>query len=105
MKRFLATVALSVVALAATAASAQPITLGELNSYKTFPAFLEPYRKGMELAVEEVNKNGGVLGRQLQLVVRDGNGNPGDAVRVAEELLSREKATMLLSTVSSAVGL
>jgi branched-chain amino acid transport system substrate-binding protein len=83
----------------------QPIKLGELNSYKTFPAFLEPYRKGMELAVEEVNRAGGVLGRPLELVVRDDNGNAGDAVRVAEELLAREKADVLIGTFSSAVGL
>jgi branched-chain amino acid transport system substrate-binding protein len=87
------------------AASAQPIKLGELNSYKTFPAFLEPYRKGMELAVEEVNRAGGVLGRPLELVVRDDNGNPGDAVRVAEELVAREKVDLLMGTFSSAVGL
>src|SRR5215472_4948868 len=86
-------------------AGAQPIKLGELNSYKTFPAFLEPYRKGMELAVEQVNGAGGVLGRPLELVVRDDNGNPGDAVRVAEELVAREKVDLLMGTFSSAVGL
>ena len=47
-------------------AAAQPIKLGELNSYKTFPAFLEPYKKGMDLAVEEINAAGGVLGRPLE---------------------------------------
>src|SRR5664279_6451082 len=59
---------------------AQPIKLGELNSYKTFPAFLDAYRKGMELAADQINAAGGLLGRQVQLVVRDDNGNPGDAV-------------------------
>jgi len=34
---------------------AQAVKIGELNSYKVFPAFLEPYKKGMELAVEEIN--------------------------------------------------
>ncbi len=38
--------------LLVVAANAQPIKLGELNSYKTFPAFLDAYKKGMELAVE-----------------------------------------------------
>ena len=104
MKRFQATVAGALALLAATAL-AQPIKLGELNSYKTFPAFLEPYRKGMELAVEQVNNAGGVLGRKLELVTRDDNGNAGDAVRVAEELLAREKADVLMGTFSSAVGL
>jgi branched-chain amino acid transport system substrate-binding protein len=92
-------------ALVAAAALAQPIKLGELNSYKTFPAFLEPYKKGMELAVEQVNNAGGVLGRRLELVTRDDNGSAGDAVRVAEELLAREKADVLMGTFSSAVGL
>ena len=86
-------------------AAGQTIKLGELNSYKVFPAFLDGYRKGMELAVEEVNRSGGVLGRQLELVVRDDNGTPGDAVRVAEELVSREKVDVLMGTFSSAVGL
>jgi branched-chain amino acid transport system substrate-binding protein len=104
MNRFLA-IAAGVLALANVAAYAQPIKLGELNSYKTFPAFLEPYKKGMELAVEEVNAGGGVLGRQLELVTRDDNGTAGDAVRVAEELVAREKAVVLMGTFSSAVGL
>ena len=81
------------------------IKIGELNSYKVFAAFLEPYRKGMDLAVEEVNAGGGVLGRTLELVVRDDGGNPGDAVRVAEELIAREKANVLMGTFASNVGL
>jgi len=44
-----------------TPAAAQTIKLGELNSYKVFPAFLEPYKKGMELAIDEVNAGGGVF--------------------------------------------
>ena len=90
---------------AAGPATAQPIKIGELNSYKVFPAFLEPYRKGMELAQDEINAAGGVLGRKLEIVVRDDNGNPGDAVRVAEELLSREGAAFLVGTFPSNVGL
>ncbi|TAK82763.1 MAG: ABC transporter substrate-binding protein [Betaproteobacteria bacterium] len=84
---------------------AQPIRIGELNSYKVFPAFLEPYKKGMELALEEINAAGGVNGRKLELVSRDDGGTPGDAVRVAEELLSREKADVLMGTFASNVGL
>ncbi|HEX6267339.1 MAG TPA: ABC transporter substrate-binding protein [Burkholderiales bacterium] len=81
------------------------VKIGELNSYKVFPAFLEPYRKGMELAVEEINGAGGVLGRKLELVVRDDGGTPGDAVRVAEELISRERVDVLMGTFASNVGL
>jgi len=91
--------------LVAAPSFSQPIKLGELNSYKVFPAFLEPYKKGMELALAEVNAGGGVLGRPLEIVSRDDNGTPGDAVRVAEELMSREKVVMLMGTFASNVGL
>jgi branched-chain amino acid transport system substrate-binding protein len=100
-----AVVALAFAAAAAFSAAAQPIRLGELNSYKVFPAFLEPYKKGMELAQAEVNAAGGVLGRPIEIVSRDDNGTPGDAVRVAEELLVREKAVLLMGTFASNVGL
>ncbi len=92
-------------ALAAFGAQAQTIRIGELNSYKVFPAFLEPYKKGWQLALEEINKAGGVNGRKLEVISRDDNGNPGDAVRVAEELLSREHASVLMGTFASHVGL
>src|SRR5688500_10668037 len=88
--------------LAPLAAGAQSIKIGELNSYKVFPAFLEPYKKGMELAVEEVNRAGGV---RLELVTRDDGGTPGDAVRVAEELIARERVNVLMGTFASNVGL
>ena len=84
---------------------AQTIKLGEINEYKQFPAFLEPYRHGMELALDEINRAGGVLGRKLEIVSRDDNGVPGDAVRVAEELLTRENVTLLMGTFASNVGL
>ncbi len=86
-------------------AQGKTVKIGELNSYKVFPAFLEPYKKGMELAVEEVNAAGGVLGRKLELVTRDDGGTPGDAVRVAEELISRERVDVLMGTFASNVGL
>lgn len=93
------------VAFAMPASAQGTIKIGELNSYKAQPAFLEPYKKGMELAVDEVNAAGGVAGKRLELVTRDDNANPGDAVRVAEELLSREKIDVLTGTFLSHIGL
>jgi branched-chain amino acid transport system substrate-binding protein len=81
------------------------IKIGEVNSYKAQPAFLEPYKKGMELAVDEVNAAGGVNGKKIELITRDDNANPGDAVRVAEELISREKIDVLMGTFLSNTGL
>jgi branched-chain amino acid transport system substrate-binding protein len=98
IRKTLITLLLSIVT---TSALAQVVKIGELNSYKVFPAFLEPYKKGMELAVEEINAAGG----KVQLVTRDDGGTPGDAVRVAEELITREKVDVLMGTFASNVGL
>ncbi len=81
------------------------IKIGEVNSYKAQPAFLEPYKKGMELAVEEINAAGGLLGKKVQLITRDDNANPGDAVRAAEELVTREKIDVLTGAFLSNNGL
>ncbi|OOG44595.1 ABC transporter substrate-binding protein [Polaromonas sp. A23] len=89
----------------ATAQAQGVIKIGEVNSYKAQPAFLEPYKKGMELAVDEINAAGGVNGKKLELITRDDNANPGDAVRVAEELISREKIDVLTGTFLSNTGL
>ena len=108
--RFLMTLRFSAVAPALALAAAPVwaqgvIKIGEINSYKAQPAFLEPYKKGMELAVEQVNAAGGVGGKKLQLIVRDDNATPGDAVRAAEELYTREKIDVLTGSFLSHVGL
>ncbi|MBV9628480.1 MAG: ABC transporter substrate-binding protein [Xanthobacteraceae bacterium] len=101
----IALVAVAATALSASAFAQDTIKIGELNSYKSQPAFLEPYKHGIELAVDEINKSGGVLGKKLEVISRDDGGNPGDAVRVAEELVTREGVNILAGTFLSNVGL
>ena len=107
MTRFRLTVAALLMLAPITAAWAQTATIkiGEVNSYKVQPAFLEPYKKGMELAVEEINAAGGLNGKTVQLITRDDNGVPGDAVRAAEELVSRERVDVLTGGFLSNIGL
>ncbi len=91
---------------AMTPAHAQgTIKIGEINSYKSQPAFLEPYKKGMDLAIEQINAAGGVNGKKFELITRDDNGSPADAVRLAEELVSREKVDVLAGAFLSNTGL
>ncbi len=101
--------ALLVMALAAAAWPAQaekPIVIGEISSYSTVPAFTLPYRNGWELAVEEINAAGGLLGgRKLEVVSRDDGGKPDNATRHAAELLSSQKVDLLAGTFLSNVGL
>jgi branched-chain amino acid transport system substrate-binding protein len=92
-------------ALGTPALAQGTIKIGELNSYKSQPAFLDPYKKGWELAVEEINAKGGVLGKKLEVVSRDDGANPGDAVRVADELITREGVNVIAGTFFSHIGL
>jgi len=100
----LAAVVLSVACGPAFAAD-DVIRIGEINSYKLLPANMVPYKKGWELAQDEINAAGGLLGKKVETVFRDDNGNTGDAVRMAEELLSREKVDILAGVTLSHVGL
>ena len=109
MKLFRYVAAALVAAMAGLAAiavqAAEPIKIGEINSYTRLPAFTDPYKKGWQLAVDEINAAGGIKGRPLQIIDRDDAGKPGDAVKIAEEMVSKENVTMLAGTFLSNIGL
>jgi branched-chain amino acid transport system substrate-binding protein len=95
-----ASLALSTTALAQdiSIAVAGPMTGGE-------SAFGRQMKNGAEQAVADINAAGGVLGKKLQVISRDDNATPGDAVRVAEELVSREGVALIAGTFLSHIGL
>jgi len=87
-------------------ASAQtPIRIGEINSYSAIPQFTQPYKQGWQLAVEEVNAQGGLLGRKVEVIARDDAGKPEEALRHAIELTSKEKVDVLAGGFLSNIGL
>lgn len=104
LKSLAATVTLALTPLAAVAQNG-PIIVGEINHYKRMAAFAGPYKQGIELAIEQINAGGGVLGRPLEFIFRDDQGEPGEAVKIAEELMTREGAVMLTGSILSNVGL
>ena len=84
----------------------QPIRIGEINSYTGIAAgFTLPYRQAVEMAVDEVNAAGGLLGRRVEVLFRDDKGNPAEAVKHAQELVFGEKVALLAGTFLSNVGL
>jgi branched-chain amino acid transport system substrate-binding protein len=83
----------------------RPIRIGEINSYSSAPAFTLPYRRGWQLAVEQLNAKGGLLGRELQVISRDDEGKPSVAIRAAEELVRRNDVDLLAGAYLSNVGL
>ncbi|ASM74957.1 MULTISPECIES: ABC transporter substrate-binding protein [Roseobacteraceae] len=92
--------------MAPIAAMAQDtIKIGEINHYKRMAAFAEPYKLGIELALTEINDAGGVLGKPLEFIYRDDQGDPAEAVKIAEELMTRDGAVMLTGSILSHVGL
>ncbi len=106
MKFYSSLMALTLGAAVSTGAAAEDvIKIGELNSYKAQPAFLGPYKNGMELAIEQINESGGLNGKKVELVIKDDNATTGDAVRVAEELVSRDQVDVLTGTFLSHIGL
>lgn len=106
MKTVKTLVAAAALAISATAAhAADTIKIGEINHYKRLAAFAEPYKKGIELGLKEVNASGGVLGKPLEFIFRDDQGKPGEAIKIAEELMTRDGAVMLTGTILSNVGL
>lgn len=66
--------------------------------------FGEPAAKGAQMYVDEVNAKGGVLGRKLELAIRDTKGNADEAVRVSRELILKENVDFLVGTLTSAEG-
>jgi branched-chain amino acid transport system substrate-binding protein len=81
------------------------IRIGEINSYTAIPSFTVPYRNGWQLAVDEINRAGGVMGRPLEVISRDDAGKPQDAVRLAAALLDEQHVTLLAGGYLSNVGL
>ncbi len=91
-----------------TGAAAQaPIKVGSINSFSGLAAaFTVPERLGEELAAEQANASGGVLGgRKIVLIARDDKFRPDEGIKQAQELILQEKVDFLIGTLSSAVAL
>jgi branched-chain amino acid transport system substrate-binding protein len=100
------TAGLLALALAPSAAAQGPIKIGEINSFSGIGApFTGPYKQAVEMAVEEINAKGGVLGRKVEVIFRDDKGQPAEAVKQAQELVSSEKVALISGTFLSNVGL
>lgn len=100
-------IAVGALAVLATSAFAQqpPVRVGEISSYSALPQGTEAYKKGWELALQQVNAAGGVLGgRKLEFVMRDDAGQPDVATRAAQELVTNEKVDLLAGTILSHIG-
>jgi branched-chain amino acid transport system substrate-binding protein len=87
------------------AAEQPPIRIGEISSYSALPVGTRGYRQGWELARDQLNAKGGVLGRKLEIIARDDAGKPDIAIAQANQLVESERVDLLTGTILSHIGL
>lgn len=83
--------------------AAETLNIGvneELTGVYAYPAKNEV--RGMTMAVNDRNKAGGVLGRQVKLIIEDNTNNPGTATEKARKLWEVDKVPVMIGTLNSA---
>lgn len=94
--RILATAALTV-GLATTSVAAEPIKIGTFLSVTGPASFLgDPELKTLEMYVEDINKKGGVIGRQLRLIHYDDAGDASAARNYVSRLIRQDKVDIIV---------
>ena len=95
-----------VLSFAGLAAAADPIKIGVNGPFTGGSSSMGvSMRDGVRLAVEEINKSGGVLGRKIALVERDDEAKNERGVQIAQELISKEKVTAAVGYINTGVAL
>ncbi len=107
MPRFIiATVSLALIAAGTAIFAQEEIIIGEYASLTGGSAsFGQSSHKGTALAIEEVNKAGGVLGKKLKLITEDDQSLAGQPATIARKLISQDKAVAVLGEVASSKSL
>ncbi len=85
----------------------EPVKLGLDNPLTgTYAAVGKNELYGCQLAIEQINAKGGILGRRADLLVEDStSGDAGTAVQKARKLIERDQVNFLLGNVNSALAL
>jgi len=99
-------VAAAVSAFAGLATAEEPIKIGVSGPFTGGSSSMGvSMRDGVKLAVDEINKAGGVLGRQLQMIERDDEAKNERGVQIAQELINKEKVTATVGFINTGVAL
>ncbi len=86
-----------------TRSEKDPVRFGVLVSLDT--VWGQMNLEGIQLAVDQVNRQGGIKGRHIELVVRDDHGSPARAVKHADELAQRKDILLIFGSSRSEVTL
>ena len=86
----------------AFAQAAEPLKIGAILSVTGPASFLgEPEARTLEMLVAETNKKGGVMGRQVQLIIKDSGASPEKAFSFAKQLIEEEKVFAIIGPSTS----
>ncbi|MDR3425263.1 MAG: ABC transporter substrate-binding protein [Alphaproteobacteria bacterium] len=91
---------LGMLCLVATARADQsaPIKIGVLTSITGLANQAHAFDNGAQMAVDDINAHSGVLGKNLELVLRDDKNSPSAAVMEAQRLVEQDKVPVLMGT-------
>lgn len=82
--------------------AAEPIRIGFVSIFSGRVAALgETGFKGAQMAADEINSRGGVIGRKIELLKRDSAGKIEEAVRIARDFVVKDKVDFLMDHSSS----
>jgi branched-chain amino acid transport system substrate-binding protein len=83
-------------------AAAATIKIGEFASLTGKEAtFGQSSHKGTQLAIDELNAGGGVLGKRIEFIYEDNRSTPGESATIAKKLITRDKVIAILGEVAS----
>ena len=100
------TVSIALALTAFAAAAADPIKIGVDGPFTGGSSSMGvSMRDGVRLAVDEINKAGGVLGRPIALVERDDEAKNERGVQIAQELINKEKVVAVVGYINTGVAL
>ena len=98
--------AAGLIGLSTLCLAADPIKIGVAGPFTGGSSSMGvSMRDGVRLATDEINKAGGVLGRQLLLVERDDEAKNERGVQIAQELINKEKVTATVGYINTGVAL
>lgn len=105
-KLFIQLVVFACASGAAAGAFAQTVKIGWLSSLTgPLSSAAVAENQGVQFAVAEINKAGGILGKQIELLTRDTAGDPTKAVNFAQQLAFSDKVQFVIGPVNSGEGL
>jgi len=80
----------------------KPIKIGMINDFTgSYAAMGQQMKWAVEMAIEEVNAKGGVLGRKLEVITEDDQNNPAVSSAKAEKLILQDGVDFLLASTAS----